>query len=188
MANVDAPDGARVYGHLTGGVLRYAPAIHRILSTYNTSIFSGDFVKRVTDGTIEQAAATDRILGVFAGCEFVDAAGNQQYSPYWPANQVATQIKANVISDPTVLWQIQSAGSTVEADIGELTDIVVGTGSTTSGRSAMEANGTTGTGAAQLRIMGKVESPDNDWGTNVKLIVQVFEHEYAEHGQATPGV
>jgi hypothetical protein len=49
-------------------------------------------------------------------------------------------------------------------------------------------NGSTGTGDAGFRVLGKIEQPDNAYGTNVNLIVQPYEHEYAQADQSTPGV
>ena len=66
---------------------------------------------------------------------------------------------------------------------------VAGTGSTTTGLSAHEINGTTSTAYAGLRVLGKINAPGNAWGTNVLLEVQVYEHEYSPTNEATtPGV
>ena len=111
-----------------------------------------------------------------------------QFKKYWPDDQVATEVKALVYDDPNIIFGVQSAGSTVEADIGELSNHVAGTGSTVTGRSGHELNGSSSSGAAGFRILGKIDAPDNAYGTNVNLEVQIFEHEYAEHSQGTPGV
>ena len=188
MANLDAPMGATNARHITSGT----PArqnVYAIASAYDTNIFTGDFVKLVAGGGIEAAAAGDRLLGVFNGVYYTDSQGNQVYSRYWPADTVATNIEAYVIDDPDAEFVIQSAGSTVAADVGNLGDHVAGTGSTLTGQSAHEINGTTGTGTAGLRILGKVDSPDNEWGTNVNLRVQIWEHEYSYSAlSSTPGV
>ncbi len=186
MANKDAPRGAWPIKHLTGGTLRTSE--HTIASGYAENIFTGDFVVLVAGGGVQVGGASERLLGVFSGVSYVDAAGKQVFSRYWPSGTVATEINATVFDDPNILFGIQSAGSTVAADVGNLGDIVAGAGSTSTGQSGFELNGTTSTAAAQCRVIGKVAAPDNDWGTNVDLIVQIFEHEYAEHSQSTPGV
>lgn len=186
MANADTPRGFWPLYHLTGGTVR--SKVYSIASGYNTGIFTGDAVKLVAAGTIEAAAAGDRILGVFAGCEYTNASGEVIFSKQWPANTTATDIKAYVYDDPNIVFGVQSAGSTVAADVGNLGDHVAGSGNTSTGLSGFELNGTTGTAAAGFRVLGKVDQPDNAWGTNVLLEVQVFEHEFSEHGQATPGV
>ena len=38
------------------------------------------------------------------------------------------------------------------------------------------------------RVLGKIESPDNAYGTNVNLIVQAYEHELTAADHSTPGV
>jgi hypothetical protein len=188
MANADTPRGFWPIRHLTGGTIRANK--HTIASAYNTNIFRGDLVKLVAAGGIEAAAAGNRFVGVFQGVKYTAADGSQVYTKYWPANTVATNIEAYVWDDPNILFGIQSAGSTVAADVGNLGDHVAGAGSTTTGLSAHELNGTTGTGVASFRILDKVDQPDNAWGTNVLLVVHPYEHEFNQHIDAdgTPGV
>jgi len=188
MANTDAPRGLWPVRHLTGGSIRQSE--YPITSGYSTGIFYGDLVKLVAAGTIEAAAAGNRILGVFRGVEYTAADGSVVFSKYWPASTVATDIKAMVIDDPNVVFGAQSSGSTVAADVGNLGDGVAGAGSTSTGISAHEINGTTSTGVAGMRVIGKIDAPDNDWGTNVNLEVVIYEHELNQHIDAdgTPGV
>ena len=63
-------------------------------------------------------------------------------------------------------------------EIGLNTDLVVGTGDTASGKSAMklDSDGTT-TGAAQLRILAVSNKEDNALGTSCKWDVLINEHE-----------
>jgi len=169
MANADTPRGFWPIRHLTGGQVRMQE--FPIASGYTTDIFRGDAVKLVTGGGIEAAAAGNRIVGVFQGVQYVAADGTQVYSKYWPNTTTATDIKATVWSDPNIVFGIQSAGST------------------TTGLSAHEINGTTSTAYAGLRVLGKINAPGNAWGTNVLLEVQVYEHEYSPTNEATtPGV
>ena len=193
MANLDAPRGFWPKRHLTGGTMR--ARTYLIASAYNTAIFMGDVVKLVAGGGIEVAAAGNRILGVFQGVEYTDASGNVVFKNYWPASTVATDVKALVYSDPMIVFGVQSAGSTVAADVGNLGDHVNTAGSTSTGQSNQELSGTTSTATAGFLVLSKDESPDNDWGTNVNLEVLIHEHEYGtlDGGAdittpATPGV
>lgn len=188
MANADAARGFWPIRHLTGGTIRLDE--YTIASGYASNIFKGDVVKLINDGTIQVAAAGNRILGVFAGVEYTDANGNVVFSDYWPTGTVATNIKAKVYTDPQIVFGAQADGSTVLADIGTLGDHVAGTGSTTTGISGHEFDSTTGTSAAGFRLLGKVNSPDNAWGTNVNVEVLIYQHEFNEHIDAdgTPGV
>ena len=180
MANVDAAFGARPVRHLTGGTVRANE--WKIIGdgTSSTAIFTGDFVKLGATGYIDVAAAGNRLLGVFAGCKFTNSSGEVVFSKHYPAStttQGSGDITAFVYDDPNIVWAIQSSGSADFADIGNLADHVAGTGSTTTGGSAHEINGTTGTGTAGLRILGKYEEPNNAYGTNGVLEVQIYEHE-----------
>lgn len=190
MANTDAPRGAWPVRHLTGGVIRARE--YPIASGFGTNIFDGDFVKLVAGGGIEDADAGDRLLGTFAGVKYTNSQGEQIFSKYWPASTVSADAKALVYDDPNIIFGIQSAGSTVAADVGNLGDHVAGAGSTSTGKSGHEINGTTAATQAGLRVLGKIDRPDNDWGTNVDLEVQIYEHEFARTelsaAPTTPGV
>lgn len=187
MANTDAPRGAWPLRHLTGGVIR-AEKEFAIASAYGTAIYKGDFVSLVAAGGIEVGATGARLLGVFMGCRFTDTDGSYKIQDSWPASQVASDAVASVIADPNVVFGIQSAGSTVEADRGQLGDIIATAGDAATRQSRMEISGTTATGTAQLKVLDKIDRPDNDWGTNVDLEVIIFEHEFNYHGQTNPGV
>ena len=187
MANADTPRGFWPLRHLTGGTIR--ANVYPIATGYATGIFRGDMVKLVAGGGIESAAAGNRVLGVFDGVEYTDGSGNVVFSKTWPASTAATNIKAYVYDDPYITFGVQSAGSTVAADVGNLGDHVATAGDTNTGNSNFELNGTTSTAYAGFRILGKVDTPDNAWGTNVNLEVQVYEHEFGSSPNATtPGV
>jgi len=193
MANTDAAFGAKPVRHLTGGTIRANE--WKILGdgTSSSNIFTGDFVKLGATGYIDVAAAGNRLLGVFAGCSFTNSSGEQVFSKYYPAStttQNSSDITAFVYDDPNIVYAIQSSGSADFADIGNNADHVAGTGSTTTGHSKFEINGTTGTGTAGLTILGLYNSPKNAYGTNGVLEATIYEHELNEHIDAdgTPGV
>jgi|TARA_Y100000034_G_scaffold136836_1_gene216217 hypothetical protein len=188
MANTDSARGFWPVKHLTGGLIRANK--HTIATGFATNIFKGDVVKLVAAGGIEDADAGDRVLGIFNGVEYTDASGNVVFKKYWPASTTATNIKAYVYDDPNIVFAVQQAtgGSVATTDVGLLGDHVAGTGSTTTGQSAHELSGTITTGAAGFRVLGLWDAPGNAYGEHANLLVQVFEHELAEHGQGTPGV
>ena len=74
---------------------------------------------------------------------------------------------------------MQSSGSLVLTDVGANVDLDYTAGDTVSGQSKAEIAGTSGAGTAQFRIIGKVDEPDNAFGTNVSLIVKINEHAYS---------
>ena len=64
MASTAAPYGARPIGTTSAagsftGMVRHLP----IITTYDTAIFNGDFVKLVANGTIEKDAGTATLYG-----------------------------------------------------------------------------------------------------------------------------
>lgn len=184
----NVPFGFRPSRHLSGGVIRSNE--HQIASAYATSIYEGDPVALLNDGTIGQAAAGDRLLGVFAGCDYVDSTGAVQFSNYWPASttvKTGTVAKARVFDDKNIAYVVQSGGTPAQTNIGNLADHVVGTGSTVTGRSGAYLSSSMGTGAAGLRIHKIVETPGNS-GQYALLEVSIYEHEYSVDEPATPGV
>jgi len=181
MANTDAPNGFTPAYHLTGGTIRSQEM--RIADGYAANIFNGDAVKLAADGTIQVAAAGDSLVGVFAGCSYTKADGEIVFSKYWPTGTdvAGSYATAYVYDDPKIVFRAQFDGASGIADIGQMADLVAGTGSTTTGRSAFEISSTTGTTTAQLRILDFVNSPSNDPASaNAEAYVQIVEHEYAE--------
>ena len=188
MANVDAPNGLTPVRHLTGGVVRANE--WKIASGLSTAIFTGDCVKLLSTGYIDECDAGDRILGVFAGCSYPNSSGEQIFSRQWTASLAtlgSADVTAYVYDDPNIVFAVQSAGSADFADIGNLADIVATAGDTTTGRSNHEVSGTTGTGTAGLRILGLYNEPKNAYGTNGVLETVIWEHELSGHDQGTAG-
>lgn len=189
MANIDGAFGAKPVRHLSGGTIRTNE--YKIASGTSSNIFTGDFVKLLATGYIDVAAAGERLLGVFAGCKFTNAAGEVVFARYFPTGQTTLgsgDVTAFIYDDPNIIFSIQSAGSADFADIGNKADHVAGAGSTSTGQSNFEISGTTGTGTAGMTILRLYESPQNAYGTNGVLEVAIFEHELAGHDQGTPGV
>lgn len=174
----DRPNGLVPLRHLTGGTIRASE--YTIASGYATSIFSGDPVVTVGTGkTIAQAAAGGNLLGVFAGVRYTDASGDTQFSPYWPASTTATNIVAYVFDDPDIVYEVQADAAVAAAGLGLCYDIVVGTGSTVTGRSAVELDVGATAANAQLRTIGFVDRIDAATASAYpKLEVVIGEHEY----------
>ncbi len=190
MANTNAPYGFRPLRHRMGGVIR--PSKYRIASASATAIYRGDPVKLLGTGYIDLAAAGNRILGIFAGCNYVKSNGDVVFTPYWPAAEAtlgSADVEALVYDDPNITYSVQSGvASPALADIGALGDHVAGTGSAVTGNSGAYLSGTIGTGTAGFRILDFVNKPDNEIAQYADVEVQLFESELAYHGQGTIGV
>ncbi len=177
MANANSPFGLRAVRHMAGGCVRTNE--YSIASAYNTSIKSGDIVQMTGTGkniAISAAGNADNI-GVFLGCRYVNGSGSQIFSNQWPANQVATEIVANVYDDPNIIYEVQ-CDTLAEGDIGALVDLNVGTGSLVTGVSGLYADVGAGTDTTNdlLRLIELKPSPDNAYGAYAKAFVCFAEH------------
>jgi len=167
------------------GVIR--PFAMTIVTGYTSNIFQNQPVKIGTtstyEGTIVVAAAGDAegFIGTFQGVEFTDSDGRRRVSNKWTASQAGTDIVAYVTLDSTITYQIQSNAALVVADIGKQYDYSAAAGNTTTGLSSQSLNVAsvvTDSGTAQLRLIGIVAGPDNNWGdTYVNALVQIVEHQ-----------
>ena len=174
MANADAAFGFIPVRHMSGN----APRTNQftITSGLAENIFSGDLCV-ITGGVISPHAATEvNNIGVFAGCSYTASDGSYVYSEYWPTGTVATDIIAYVYDCPYTVFRVQSAGSPAQANIAQCADVVAGVGSTTTGQSGFELNGTMAAGSATCKILSLVSSPENSFGTNAVMEVLINEH------------
>ena len=115
-----------------------------------SAIFQGSPVKaELTGGTIQIGSASgngDQLVGIFAGCEYVDATtGKLKFSNTWPGSGSANtnfDIKGFVYDNPSQRFIIASDGTntdraTAKADIFKTADIASGaSGNTTTGISS----------------------------------------------------
>ncbi len=170
---VNAPYGLKPINLYGGTPFAGATRQYKIASAYNTSIFYGDVVEMINDGTIIKSAitsaratvTTSQVIGVFLGCSYVNAQGQTIFAQYFPANTAAptgTTITAFVCNDPNTLFKAVIATGTTANDvtsgllpssttqytvIGTNVELVQNTGSTSTGDSkvAVAASATTGT-------------------------------------------
>lgn len=143
---VNAPNGLVPIGTGNGNTWNGQTNIYPLASGYGTNLFTGDPVTLGTAGTIIVAVASQSVLGVFAGVEYVT--NTNKYAvryPYWPASTVTvsgTPINAYIIDDPQVRFTVQEASTAgasgtplTQADVGNNANIVLSTGNTNSGQS-----------------------------------------------------
>lgn len=196
MSATNAPFGFIAAKHPSG---ECRARQYTIASGYAANIFQGDPVKLVTAGTIQlgtsdgtRTGTVDNIslLGIFAGCSYVDSQGKPNFSNFWPTGQVATDIKAFVYDDPDTLFLVQADGSVAAAGIGDEADWTGFTapgGSTTTGRSLATLSSTlVGAGQqGQFRIEEFDYTPDNAAGDSfTKVLVSIAEHQYRAEATA----
>lgn len=157
---------------------------------YGSSIYKGDLVKVGTDGTVQIGDGTSNALGVFAGCEYIDATGKPVESTYWPAStavQSGSQIIAYVYDDlANTTFRVgvtANASSYVQTTVGDQVDIAnVGTGSTSTGLSSSSITAApvgSGAGPAQVRIVGFYDGIyDATNNPYPQLLVQVVQAQF----------
>ena len=190
MSSISAPFGFRASYHNSG---QMRPKAYVIASTYAANIFSGDPVKLTDNGVIQlgtsdgtRSGTTDGIslLGIFAGCQYLDASGKPTISPFWPSGTTGTEITAWVYDDPETLFDVQynnpSAGTTVQTAVGEECDWTVASpgGSTQTGLSNTYLTAIQAT-SGQFQITGfGYEITDSLTDAYVVVSVRINEHHY----------
>lgn len=192
MANKDAPFGLRPIRTSTGGAWADSMAVPCYVdATDSNNLFIGDPVYR--GGTVNSAA----LLGWPAGSLFevirATAAGGNYFSGVivgFLADQddltkhyrvASTERIVLVCDDPDVIFECQEdsdGGALTAADAGLNADIVIGTGSTTTGLSAVEIDSSTvaTTNTLQLRLLRLKPVEDNEIGSNAVWEVKINLH------------
>ena len=190
MSSISVPFGFRASYHNSG---QMRPKAYAIASTYAANIFSGDPVKLTDNGVIQlgtsdgtRSGTTDGVslLGIFAGCQYLDAGGKPTISPFWPTGATGTEITAWVYDDPETLFDVQynnpSAGTTVQTAVGEECDWTVASpgGSTQTGLSNTYLTAIQAT-SGQFQITGfGYEITDSLTDAYVVVSVRINEHHY----------
>lgn len=171
MANLDAPFGLALVGHVDGSPSNARTMKCYIPSSYGTALYVGDPV--VFTGTANTAVVNigqykhgigklpeinkasagtgNPVHGVIVGFE---RAVRSSSAPYNPAS---TEAVAIVCVDRDAIYAIQCDGSLAVTDIGNNANLVyTHSGSATSGKSKAEMNssGVTTTATLQLKILG----------------------------------
>ncbi len=172
----NAPQGLVPSLHISGATWSGQVEPYAIASGYANNIYVGTPVKLNTDGTIIPiSSTTDPILGVFMGCFFQaqNAAGPGipiGLSPYWPGGTVTINgmaAEAKVITDPTVVYDIQCNTTILQTTIGNNLGIASpGTGSTATGNSTAVLDSATGAlgSTANVKVVGLSLVPGNTFG------------------------
>ena len=179
MATTAAPYGLKPVRRADGQP--YAGATNTYLidpAGEATNLFNGQVVIIGADGYIALATGTGMDLGsnsvsgtsgvgaigVFVGCEYTNAEGQQLFAQYYPTGTAnGGPIKAYVVDDPNVLFQAQLDGTGAQTIIGANTGFAAvqstSTGSTATGNSTSALDATVQTAAACFRVVEHVSDP-----------------------------
>jgi len=194
MATTASPYGLRPINRVDG--MPYAGATQTFLidpAGYNTNIFYGSVVIINSSGYINISTATGAdvttnnlggdgvgAIGVFVGCQFVNAQGQVIDSQYYPANTTGV-VTAKVITDPMVTFQAQLDGAGAQTVLGTNTFFAAvqstSTGSTQTGNSTSALDATVQATAAAFRIVGFASTPGDAY-TDVFVKFNPSAHSY----------
>ena len=178
MANKDAAFGLQPIGKV--GQNRDAQGLSEYsIAASSTAIYQNDPVKMANTGEIEVGAAAEVLLGSLNGVFFTDATTSKPtYANHLKAANTATDIVGFVSDDPYERFEVQSAGTVAQTNIGNCADISYSAGSSPNFVSKTEISGTMAAGAAQLKIMGVSKDPDNNelGSANANVVVTINEH------------
>lgn len=197
MATTASPYGLRPVNRVDG--MPYAGATQTFLidpAGYNTNIFYGSVVILNGAGYLNISTATGAdittnnlggntvgAVGVFVGCEYVNAQGQVINAQYYPANTTGV-VTAKVITDPSVVFQGQLDGSGAQTVLGTNTFFAAvqstSTGSTRTGNSTSALESTVVTTAAAFRIVGFASTP-GDAFTDVLVKFNPSAHSYTNN-------
>jgi hypothetical protein len=194
MATTASPYGLRPINRVDG--MPYAGATQTFLinpAGTATNIFYGQVVLIDANGYIALATATGAdittnnlggngvgAIGVFVGCEYVNAQGQVINAQYYPSGTTGV-VTAKVITDPNVVFQAQLDGSGAQSVLGTNTFFAAAqstsTGSTQNGNSTSALESTVVTTAAAFRIVGFASTP-GDAFTDVLVKFNPSAHSY----------
>lgn len=143
------------------------------------AIYLNDEVKIVADQGVAICAAGDVGIGVAVG--FLDSSGLPQ--PYYIGTGSPTGWKALVNIKRDQVYKIKCITALTAANVGENSDLVIGTGDTVTGLSGAYIQ-TVSAGAQTVRIIGLFEDGNNAWGANQDVLVVINENAFAAAGPA----
>ncbi len=181
MANRDRPAGFSPVRMLDGS--KVPTMDFAIDADEATNVFVGDLITAEADGKCNPAAANDGTAVLGAVVAIYDTNGvpighpnSLISSKYKPASTAAIITVALGLAGALFRCQSDSGTDVNESDRFATANHVAGSGSTTTAVSAHELDASDiGTGL-QLRIVDKIDEPDNAWGeAHVDLLVMFNE-------------
>lgn len=197
MANTSPPYkplGFQPTQYLSGTPWNGQFTAYPIAPLYATSLFTGDPVRiDATTGTVITANGVDAnpaLLGIFVGCDYVDAVTKRQtFSPYWPASTATvanTVINARIVDDPNVMFDVVvnplDTGGAGQGNMLHNYDFSGGTGNTLNGLSGASLNLTSTSNTAGFKavrfseVIGNLPGPTN--ATANRVLVLINNHYY----------
>jgi hypothetical protein len=206
---IDRPYGLEPINLIGGQV--FAGATRQIAITtssvnYNTAIFNGDVVQLAASGTVivsvldTETSPVAGVVGVFLGCTYTNPVTKQlTFSQYWPGfASGVTDAKAYIADDPDQLFKVVNVTGATADDVtsgllpayvgqtavGNNAQLVLNTGSTTTGNSRTAIYLNNVTTSLPMRVVDVVPDTANSSGNFVEFIVK-FNFGYHSYYNAT---
>jgi hypothetical protein len=173
-----------VYANGSGGGGGFATMPFRIESGTATTIFQGDPVIALTDGSVARmvTVGSTSVIGVLQGIEYTGADGTPVFTNHYDETITGEDIVAHVITDPNQIYMIRVGTTTVN---GTLTnedmflnyDFVANGGDATTGLSGFILD--TGTGLTTVKNARVIGLTNNDTTNDVRgPATKTFTHAY----------
>ena len=182
---VNAPYGFKPINRVDG--MPYAGAIRQLPVTQAGAMYYGDLVELDIGGIVGTATSltSGAKLGVFVGCQYVNAQGQTIQANFYPGNSV-TNALAFVVDDPMAAFKVAVTNSggaiatVTQAAVGTNVTALAGTPNTVSGDSGASILNTSpaANAAFPLRVIDVV--PETATGANAftEVIVKINLHQY----------
>ena len=188
MANQQGNFGFRPVQMLGGAYNGQGQQEVSIASGETNSIFQGDPVVLNANGSISRgSSAGAELLGIFNGCFYTDPTTSKPtFSNHYPGGIAASDIVANVITDPDVIFEVKvdDANGGI-AQVGSTANIATySVGDTTSGISNVALDGgsfatSNGSNFAVYALSTDVDNSDYTVA-NANILVRINKHQYRD--------
>lgn len=196
MPNINAPNGFRAVKHITGAPYNGQVNAYAGLASDNTATFIGDIVKLTGTGgagtgmdgipsATSITAVTDMPVGVVVGFQYDPNNLSLRY------RLASTNRTMYVVDSPDVIFEAQDSGTTAVTDVGlNIQPTFATAGSTTTGQSGMQLDGTTKatTSTHMFQIQRVVQRPNVELGANGRFEVRWNRHQFIQTVAASQGV
>lgn len=182
--------GLKPYRKLGGRPYNGAFNVYTVSNGYDANIFSGDVVHMSSGYIRVVSVTTDRAMGVFVGCRYVDSTTKRPtWSNYFPANTSSYigKVEAFVVDDPDMVYLAQADASvTLGEPMAFNYDLTLGAGSTTTGISGFGVKAASRQAAtAMLRILGPSKHSGNALGDATPWLEVVLVQHHLARASAT---
>lgn len=144
-----------------------------------SAIYQGDPVVLLANGNIDIGSTKGaELIGIFNGCEYTDpTTGKPTWKNYYPGSVAADDIKAYVIDDPNVIFEVKcTTNAASQAQVGTNCNIATySAGAARDGISNVAIDGASFTtnAAANFRVVGLSTDVDNNDYTSANAAIKV---------------